>query len=366
MLQAMNTGHEGSLSTAHANSTRHLLWRLETMAMMSDVELPAAHIRNQVASAVDVIVHLAAPPRRPPRRVGDRRGRGDASRRARRDAAVPIPGAGRRGGGSRRPAPSPRSPATSRTGARTSSQALFERGSRSMIAAPVGCSWRRGSSARRAVRVRSAVGRRSSRSRPTRPRGVTLGARRCPGSTGRGGRSWARPCGWLVGGARGAAASSARSSSRSDAARPPAAVTPRIGRASTSSSPTPSGRSRRACARGCRCRRRSRSPPRKASRRSRRRLARLVDERRASVAARRGARRMGAEVGHRRRPAGRGRVDAPSPERRRSPARVGSGRRHAARAERGGPRGPSAHRASSPVGCDPRVAADRVLRVPLD
>jgi pilus assembly protein CpaF len=58
MLQAMNTGHDGSLSTAHANSCRHLLWRLETMAMMSDVELPAAHIRNQVASAIDVVVHL--------------------------------------------------------------------------------------------------------------------------------------------------------------------------------------------------------------------------------------------------------------------------------------------------------------------
>ena len=59
MLQAMNTGHEGSLSTAHANSCRHVLWRLETMAMMSDVDLPAAHIRNQVASAIDVVVHLA-------------------------------------------------------------------------------------------------------------------------------------------------------------------------------------------------------------------------------------------------------------------------------------------------------------------
>ena len=59
MLQAMNTGHEGSMSTAHANSTRHLLWRLETMAMMSDVDLPAAHIRNQVAAALDVVVHLA-------------------------------------------------------------------------------------------------------------------------------------------------------------------------------------------------------------------------------------------------------------------------------------------------------------------
>ena len=59
MLQAMNTGHEGSLSTAHANSSRHLLWRLETMAMMSDVDLPATHIRTQVCSAIDVIVHLA-------------------------------------------------------------------------------------------------------------------------------------------------------------------------------------------------------------------------------------------------------------------------------------------------------------------
>src|SRR5436190_3214133 len=59
MLQAMNTGHEGSLSTAHANSPHHLLWRLETMALMSDVDLPAAHIREQVAAAVHVVVHMA-------------------------------------------------------------------------------------------------------------------------------------------------------------------------------------------------------------------------------------------------------------------------------------------------------------------
>jgi pilus assembly protein CpaF len=59
MLQAMNTGHEGSLSTAHANSPRHLLWRLETMALMSDVDLPAAHVRAQVASAVDLVVQMA-------------------------------------------------------------------------------------------------------------------------------------------------------------------------------------------------------------------------------------------------------------------------------------------------------------------
>ena len=59
MLQAMNTGHDGSLSTAHANSPRHLLWRLETMALMSDVDLPAAHVREQVAAAIDVVVHMA-------------------------------------------------------------------------------------------------------------------------------------------------------------------------------------------------------------------------------------------------------------------------------------------------------------------
>jgi pilus assembly protein CpaF len=59
MLQAMNTGHDGSLSTAHANSARHLLWRLETMALMSDVDLPVEHVRAQVASAIDVVVHMA-------------------------------------------------------------------------------------------------------------------------------------------------------------------------------------------------------------------------------------------------------------------------------------------------------------------
>ena len=62
MLQAMNTGHDGSLSTAHANSARHLLWRLETMAMMSDVDLPVEHVRAQVASAVDLVVHMARLP----------------------------------------------------------------------------------------------------------------------------------------------------------------------------------------------------------------------------------------------------------------------------------------------------------------
>jgi pilus assembly protein CpaF len=59
MLQAMNTGHEGSLSTAHSNSPRDLLSRLETMALMSDVELPVSHLREQIAGALDLIVHMS-------------------------------------------------------------------------------------------------------------------------------------------------------------------------------------------------------------------------------------------------------------------------------------------------------------------
>lgn len=57
MLQAMNTGHEGSLSTCHANSPRDLLVRLETMVMMSELGLPALPIRQQIAAALDLIVH---------------------------------------------------------------------------------------------------------------------------------------------------------------------------------------------------------------------------------------------------------------------------------------------------------------------
>jgi pilus assembly protein CpaF len=59
MLQAMNTGHDGSLSTVHANAPRDVLSRLETMVLMSGMELPIRAIREQIASAVDVIVHQA-------------------------------------------------------------------------------------------------------------------------------------------------------------------------------------------------------------------------------------------------------------------------------------------------------------------
>jgi pilus assembly protein CpaF len=57
MLQAMNTGHEGSLTTAHANSPRDLLSRLEIMTLMAGIELPLAAIRAQIAGAIDLIVH---------------------------------------------------------------------------------------------------------------------------------------------------------------------------------------------------------------------------------------------------------------------------------------------------------------------
>ncbi|MBI2914857.1 MAG: CpaF family protein [Firmicutes bacterium] len=59
MLQAMNTGHDGSLTTAHANSPRDLISRLETMVLMAGMELPVRAIREQIASAVDVIVQQA-------------------------------------------------------------------------------------------------------------------------------------------------------------------------------------------------------------------------------------------------------------------------------------------------------------------
>lgn len=56
MLQAMNTGHDGSLTTTHANSPRDAVSRLETMVMMGGVELPSKAIRDQIASAIDLIV----------------------------------------------------------------------------------------------------------------------------------------------------------------------------------------------------------------------------------------------------------------------------------------------------------------------
>ena len=57
MLQAMNTGHDGSLTTLHLNSPRDTLTRLETMTLMAGMDLPARAVREQVSSAIDLIVH---------------------------------------------------------------------------------------------------------------------------------------------------------------------------------------------------------------------------------------------------------------------------------------------------------------------
>ena len=59
MLQAMNTGHDGSLSTGHANSTKDMLSRLETMVLQGSEGLPLMAIRQQIGSAVDIIIHLS-------------------------------------------------------------------------------------------------------------------------------------------------------------------------------------------------------------------------------------------------------------------------------------------------------------------
>ena len=58
MLQAMNTGHDGSISTVHANTTRDALSRVENMVQMATVNLPARAIRTQIASAVDLIIQI--------------------------------------------------------------------------------------------------------------------------------------------------------------------------------------------------------------------------------------------------------------------------------------------------------------------
>ena len=59
MLQAMNTGHDGSMTTAHSNSPRDTLSRLETMTLMAGMDLPVKAIREQISSAIDVVCHQA-------------------------------------------------------------------------------------------------------------------------------------------------------------------------------------------------------------------------------------------------------------------------------------------------------------------
>ncbi len=59
MLQAMNTGHDGSMTTAHANSPRDVISRLETMVLMAGIDIPVKAIRQQISSALDLIIHQA-------------------------------------------------------------------------------------------------------------------------------------------------------------------------------------------------------------------------------------------------------------------------------------------------------------------
>ena len=59
MLQAMNTGHDGSLTTIHANSARDSLMRLETMVAMANMEIPSEFLRRYISSAINVIIQVA-------------------------------------------------------------------------------------------------------------------------------------------------------------------------------------------------------------------------------------------------------------------------------------------------------------------
>jgi pilus assembly protein CpaF len=59
MLQAMNAGHDGSLTTVHANNTRDALHRLETLMLLSGVELPTRAMREQISSGLDAIIHVS-------------------------------------------------------------------------------------------------------------------------------------------------------------------------------------------------------------------------------------------------------------------------------------------------------------------
>jgi pilus assembly protein CpaF len=58
MLQAMNTGHDGSMTTIHSNGTRDALHRIETMVLMAGTELPLKAIREQISSSIELVVHL--------------------------------------------------------------------------------------------------------------------------------------------------------------------------------------------------------------------------------------------------------------------------------------------------------------------
>lgn len=124
MLLAMNTGHEGSLSTCHANSADDVMRRLETLALMADVDLPLDAVREQLHAAVDLVVHLARWP--------------DGRRRVVSVAEVMSPGDESSGGASR--------PTGARARVRSLAQgdaviALPRRPPRSAAAPPPSAAW---------------------------------------------------------------------------------------------------------------------------------------------------------------------------------------------------------------------------------
>ena len=75
MIQAMSTGHRGSLSTGHSDSPRDMLRRLETMVLMG-MDIPLAAIQRQIASAIDIIIHVGRLRDRSRKGAGDRGGAG--------------------------------------------------------------------------------------------------------------------------------------------------------------------------------------------------------------------------------------------------------------------------------------------------
>ena len=192
MLMALNTGHEGSLTTVHANSPEEALRRVETLALMAGVALPHAAVREQVADAFDLVVHQARrPERRAPGQLG-RRGRAGRGRRRRR-------------------ASSSRSAATGRSGA--SACRRHERGCSPSRRASLGLAARRAARARGRAVARSPTRRAVVRRRVGRDR-------RAPAARPRGPRARARSSAAGCSPAGRAAALSARD--RSSPARSPA------------------------------------------------------------------------------------------------------------------------------------------------
>ena len=120
MLQAMNTGHAGSMTTVHANTPRELLGRLETMVMMGGVELPQRAIREQIVMAIGCLVQLQRTPAGPPRRALHHRDPGHGGRHRPAPGHLPPGGHGRGHGASGPDRPAAQDPR--RAGARTASK----------------------------------------------------------------------------------------------------------------------------------------------------------------------------------------------------------------------------------------------------